>query len=126
MRIPLAALAILASIVLPAHAADDIVARGAYLFNAGGCLGCHTAPGGATLAGGRALVTPMGTFYGPNITPDPEHGIGGWTDEDFVRALHHGVARDIAEDGALVVQTEGRLERLIAGDVQWDRLAQRG
>ena len=45
------------------------------------------------LAGGRALVTPMGTFYGPNITPDPEHGIGRWTDEEFVRALHRGVGR---------------------------------
>ncbi|MGE0096687.1 MAG: cytochrome c [Alphaproteobacteria bacterium] len=73
--------------------ADDQVARGEYLFRAGGCFGCHTAPGGAPLAGGRALVTPMGTFYGPNITPDPEHGIGRWTDEEFVRALHRGVGR---------------------------------
>ncbi len=73
--------------------ADDQVARGEYLFRAGGCLGCHTAPGGAALAGGRALVTPMGTFYGPNITSDPEHGIGRWTDEEFVRALHRGVGR---------------------------------
>lgn len=74
--------------------ADDLIARGEYLFYAGGCFGCHTAPGGAPLAGGRALVTPMGTFYGPNITPDPEHGIGRWTDEEFVRALHRGVGRD--------------------------------
>ena len=77
---------------LTAEPAD--LERGAYLFAVGGCAGCHTdaAHGGALLAGGRELKTPFGTFYGPNITPDPEHGIGRWSDADFVRALREGVA----------------------------------
>lgn len=72
------------------------VARGEYVFNAAGCLGCHTNEdgGGPPLAGGRPLETPFGTFYTPNITPDPEHGIGRWTEADFVRALSEGVAPD--------------------------------
>lgn len=72
------------------------VERGAYLFRAGGCASCHTDAkgGGAPLAGGRPLATPFGTFYSPNITPDPEHGIGGWSVEDLVRALKEGVAPD--------------------------------
>jgi mono/diheme cytochrome c family protein len=72
------------------------IKRGEYLFNAGGCLGCHTdvKNNGAALAGGRALRTPFGTFYGPNITPDPQHGIGSWTEADFIRAMRHGERRD--------------------------------
>lgn len=46
------------------------------------------------MSGGRALATPFGTFYSPNITPDPEHGIGGWSIEDVVRALKEGLAPD--------------------------------
>lgn len=68
--------------------------RGAYIFAAAGCKGCHTAKNGAALAGGRPLETPFGTFYGPNITPDPQHGIGAWSDADFVRALRQGVSPD--------------------------------
>ncbi len=49
---------------------------------------------GPPLAGGRALHTPFGVFFSPNITPDPEHGIGGWSDDDFVRALQQGIAPD--------------------------------
>jgi mono/diheme cytochrome c family protein len=49
---------------------------------------------GPPLAGGRALKTPLGTFYSPNITPDPVYGIGGWSDDDFVRALREGIAPD--------------------------------
>jgi mono/diheme cytochrome c family protein len=82
----------------PGRAADsgDIVARGAYLFTAAGCAGCHTdiAHQGAPLAGGRALKTPFGTFYGPNITADKTAGIGAWTDADFIAALGHGQAPD--------------------------------
>jgi mono/diheme cytochrome c family protein len=77
-------------------ASADPVERGAYIFAAAGCAGCHTDPKdeGALLAGGRALETPFGTFYSPNITPDPETGIGRWTDADFARALRDGVAPD--------------------------------
>jgi mono/diheme cytochrome c family protein len=74
-------------------AADDIMRQGEYLFRAAGCANCHTDKKnkGAPLAGGRALDTPFGTFYSPNITPDPETGIGTWSEADFVRALREGV-----------------------------------
>jgi mono/diheme cytochrome c family protein len=85
----LAVAAILVALAGPA-AADDLVARGEYLTRAGGCFSCHTAPGGAPLAGGRALETPFGTFFSPNITPDPETGIGRWSDADFRHALRNG------------------------------------
>jgi mono/diheme cytochrome c family protein len=75
-------------------AAQDAVTRGEYLVHAGGCVSCHTALGGAAFAGGRALVTPFGTFYSPNITPDLDTGIGGWTDAQFLRALRTGVRPD--------------------------------
>lgn len=72
------------------------VERGAYLFAAAGCAGCHTdvQNKGPIGAGGRALKTPFGTFYGPNITPDPVDGIGNWSDADFIRALREGLAPD--------------------------------
>ena len=67
--------------------------RGAYIFHAAGCLACHSDPKqGAPLAGGPALKTPFGTFYAPNITPDPVHGIGGWSDADFLRAMRDGAS----------------------------------
>ena len=80
----------------PAVAAAEAAARGAYLFRAAGCAGCHTDPKRKhePLAGGPALSTPFGTFYAPNITPDPEHGIGRWSDADFLRALRQGRAPD--------------------------------
>ena len=75
-------------------AAQDAVTRGEYLVHAGGCVSCHTAPGGTAFAGGRALATPFGTFYSPNITPDLDTGIGRWTDAQFLRALRAGVRPD--------------------------------
>ena len=65
---------------------------GEYLFRAAGCASCHTdvAGKGPALAGGRALETPFGTFYTPNITPDENTGIGRWSAEDFLRALGEG------------------------------------
>lgn len=70
--------------------------RGAYLAKAGGCLGCHTQDrkDAVPYAGGRALKTPFGTFYGPNITAYPEAGIGRWSQDDFARALRSGVRPD--------------------------------
>lgn len=66
--------------------------RGEYLSKAGGCIGCHTEAkqGALPYAGGRALKTPFGTFYGPNITPHPQAGIGGWSEADFARAMREG------------------------------------
>jgi mono/diheme cytochrome c family protein len=78
---------------IPSRADDDAVSRGEYLVRAGGCFSCHTAPGGQALAGGRALATPFGTFYSPNITPDPVTGIGAWTDDEFVNAMTKGTGR---------------------------------
>jgi mono/diheme cytochrome c family protein len=68
--------------------------RGQYLVTAGGCLGCHSIKDGPPFAGGRALKTPFGTFYGPNITPDPVTGIGTWTEAQFIRAMRLGERAD--------------------------------
>jgi mono/diheme cytochrome c family protein len=82
--------------VAPSEARAQDVARGEYLAQAGGCLGCHVeARAGATpFAGGRALKSPFGTFFGPNITPHPEAGIGRWTEADFRRAMRDGKRPD--------------------------------
>ena len=90
----IALLALLASPTVSVAADHDAIARGEYLAVAAGCVTCHTATGGQSLAGGRALATPFGTFYSPNITPDPETGIGRWTDGQFLRALREGVRPD--------------------------------
>lgn len=70
------------------------IARGEYVFQLSGCEGCHTdkKSEGPRLAGGRALKTDYGTFFSPNITPDQATGIGGWTFDDFRRAMREGVA----------------------------------
>jgi mono/diheme cytochrome c family protein len=81
----------------PARAADEAsLKHGEVLFNAAGCTGCHTDAkgGGQPLAGGRPLATPFGTFYGPNITPDKQYGIGGWSAAQFHDALREGVDRE--------------------------------
>jgi len=92
-RLPFFVLGLLAAARM-ALAADDAasIERGAYLANAADCAACHTdvSRGGQPFAGGRALATPFGTFYSPNITPDPETGIGRWTDAQFLRAMRHG------------------------------------
>jgi len=68
------------------------VARGNYLIRLAGCISCHTDRDhdGAYLAGGAAIVTAFGTFYPPNITPDPQTGIGGWTLAQFSDAVSDG------------------------------------
>ena len=93
-----AALAALLCATAPAAfaAAPEAVARGEYLATAADCAACHTDSGhaGKPYAGGVALATPFGTFYAPNITPDPETGIGRWSDAQFLRALRQGVRAD--------------------------------
>ena len=72
----------------------DLVARGEYLTRAADCAACHTAPGGKPFAGGLAFRLPMiGTIYSTNITPDRETGIGAWSDDEFLRALHRGIGK---------------------------------
>lgn len=90
----LAVVLALAAPASPAWADDETIDRGRILAGAAGCANCHTAEGGERLAGGRSLPTPFGTFYAPNISPHPEHGIGGWSDADFLRAMREGIAPD--------------------------------
>jgi mono/diheme cytochrome c family protein len=71
-----------------------VIARGRYLATMGDCMSCHTQQGGEPYAGGRVIPTPFGSIPAPNITPDPEHGIGRWSFDDFWRALHTGIGRD--------------------------------
>lgn len=83
----------------PDIATDDAsIARGAYAYNAAGCGGCHQPEGTSAPVGGYEIESELnmlglpfgGTFHVPNITPDEETGIGGWTGRDFLLALKHG------------------------------------
>lgn len=88
----------------PRHYAPDDLAgltpdptRGALVFAAAGCASCHMAPGAEgeaqlVLAGGMRFATEFGSFIAPNISPDPVHGIGGWTLEEFSCALREGIS----------------------------------
>ena len=89
----LAALAGVAGCILGmgvARASDDLLEHGEYVFYAAGCISCHTRD--QLMAGGRPVVTPFGTFYPPNATPQSEYGIGSWSEQDFVRALREGLS----------------------------------
>jgi mono/diheme cytochrome c family protein len=81
------------SVPEPPHAPN--LANGQIIFNAGGCSSCHAVPGQPDrlkLGGGLALPSPFGTFYVPNISPDPTDGIGRWTEAQFVSAVTQGVS----------------------------------
>ncbi|AUT71829.1 cytochrome c [Paraburkholderia hospita] len=91
------AAAVTASFALPtlSHAADDaLVTRGEYLAKAGDCIACHSTPHGKPFTGGLKMMTPMGVIYSTNITPDPETGIGQYSEDDFKRAMREGIAKD--------------------------------
>lgn len=91
-------LAVSSAAGLPSATAQDTVytqiERGRYALITGNCQGCHTAPGEEPFAGGRGLETPFGTIYTPNITFDPDTGLGRWSRGDFWRAMHEGIAPD--------------------------------
>ncbi len=70
------------------------IMRGRALAIAGDCAACHTAPGGMPFAGGLALATPFGAIMTPNITPDEATGIGGWSKDEFARAMQEGRGRN--------------------------------
>lgn len=72
----------------------NAVERGRELAVLGDCKSCHTARGGADFAGGRAIPTPFGTFYSPNITPEARTGLGNWSATDFWHALHDGYSKN--------------------------------
>lgn len=80
---------------LPQHTA--VLANGKYLYHVGGCANCHLHPDNPEpdeLAGGMKLASPFGTFVAPNISPDPEAGIGKWSTVDFVNAMKYGTGPD--------------------------------
>ena len=87
---------LLLTLLLPAWlgATELPLERGRYLARLGNCMGCHTTRGGPEYAGGRAIDTPFGAVYSPNITADRDTGIGAWSADDFWRALHEGRSRD--------------------------------
>lgn len=68
------------------------VKKGEYLVIASDCIACHSKPDGKPFAGGLPIASPFGTFYAPNITSDPEHGIGRWSEQDLINAVKHGHA----------------------------------
>jgi mono/diheme cytochrome c family protein len=72
----------------------SLVERGAYLAKAADCMACHTTQGGKPYAGGLGFKLPFGTLYSTNITPDKDTGIGDYSDQDFLNAVHRGVRRD--------------------------------
>jgi mono/diheme cytochrome c family protein len=93
--------AILATLLLcsafaagPAQAepSPEDVAHGKTLVEAGDCASCHTADPAKPFAGGKRIDTPFGAIYSPNLTPDRDTGIGGWSDQNFYTALRYGVA----------------------------------
>lgn len=73
---------------------DAQLAKGAYLAKVGDCAACHTANKAQPFAGGLPLATPFGTLYSTNITPDASTGIGGYSYDDFAKALRQGIAKD--------------------------------
>lgn len=78
---------------LPAYTPN--LANGLTTFNAGGCSSCHAVPNQpdrTRLGGGLAIPSPFGTFYAPNISPDPSDGIGHWTEAEFVTAVTKGTS----------------------------------
>jgi mono/diheme cytochrome c family protein len=89
---PAAAGLLLLGAAIAASAQQGDAKRGLYVSQAAGCLGCHTEEkeNAQPYAGGRALKTPFGTFFGPNITPHPQAGIGRWSEQDFIRAIREG------------------------------------
>ncbi|OAF19779.1 cytochrome c [Bradyrhizobium neotropicale] len=81
------------AVTAPAHTPN--LANGEEMFNAGGCASCHAVPNQpdrTRLGGGVAIRSPFGTFYAPNISPDPNDGIGRWQEAEFVNAVMKGVS----------------------------------
>lgn len=78
----------------PGLYSKETIARGKMLAALGDCAVCHTAAGGAPLAGGLPIETPFGIIHSTNITPDMKTGIGAWSFEAFRRAMREGIGRD--------------------------------
>ncbi|MBV8097334.1 MAG: cytochrome c [Acetobacteraceae bacterium] len=97
MRLALPALALVLIVSMAARAQTpnkqsfEVIEHGRYMATAADCTACHTVKGGQPFAGGGALETPFGVLLAPNITPDLQTGIGGWTDDAFVNAVQNGI-----------------------------------
>jgi len=89
-----AAAAVTTTTAAPAATTDPVLEHGRYLARAGDCVSCHTAPGKPAFGGGLPMKTPFGTIVSTNISPDPEAGIGAYTEAEFARALREGIAKD--------------------------------
>src|ERR1700674_5533205 len=84
---------VMSAVNSPAHTPN--LANGLTVFHAGGCSSCHAVPNQpdrTRLGGGLAIPSPFGTFYAPNISPDPNDGIGRWSEADFVTAVLKGTS----------------------------------
>ena len=81
--------------IVPAAAADEpsLIEKGQYISRLADCVACHTRAGGTPFAGGLPIGTPFGSVTTANITPDLDTGIGGWSDEEFYRAVTDGIGR---------------------------------
>ena len=89
----LTAVPVVLAVTAPAYTPN--VENGQTIFNAGGCASCHAVPNQPDrlrLGGGLAIPSPFGTFYAPNISPDPVDGIGRWSESDFVTAVRKGIS----------------------------------
>lgn len=90
-------------------AEEDLLARGEYLVEGiVGCGNCHNGrdDSGEFVEGleygGNYVITEPGptpdqpafVAYAPNISSDPEFGIGAWTDAEIERAIREGISRD--------------------------------
>ncbi|MBS0538405.1 MAG: cytochrome c [Proteobacteria bacterium] len=99
----MAAMGLSCALAVPALADEAAVARGRYLVTIGGCNDCHTPghffgrPDMARMLGGSEVgfeVPGLGTFYGPNLTPDKKTGLGNWTDAQIMAAFRTGTRPD--------------------------------
>lgn len=82
---------------LPVFASNGDPIAGEEIFNVGGCASCHSAEGAEAedkliLTGGRLFPSPFGTFIAPNISPNPEFGIGDWSTQDLATAMMQGTS----------------------------------
>ncbi|MRT40980.1 c-type cytochrome [Enterobacteriaceae bacterium RIT702] len=84
---------LLGSFAVQAHAEDEaqLIKQGEYLSRLGDCMACHTVSGKGDYAGGLAIESNLGTIYSTNITPDKDHGIGNYSEQQFSDAVRKGV-----------------------------------
>ena len=76
---------------LSQEGSKELVERGQYIFAVAGGCACHTVPKGTPNAGGRGFPIPFGTVYATNITSDKETGLGGWSDQEIIKAMTAGI-----------------------------------